>query len=63
VLIAGLAGATLVSADDGRTFDYHQQPGRRGTAAVVQTADGSLLLVGEYGVRMTTLADLVAAAE
>lgn len=63
VVVVGLAGTVLVSDDGGRSFAYHQQPGRRGISSVVETADGSLLLVGEFGVRTASLAALTSAAE
>jgi len=62
VVIVGLGGAVLVSTDGGQSFDFHQQAGRRGISSIVETADGSLLLVGEFGVRTATTAELTAAA-
>ncbi len=63
VLVAGLAGTVLVSSDDGKSFSRHQEPGRRGITSVIQTADGSLLATGEFGLRLTTLAELTADIE
>lgn len=60
IIIAGLGGTVLVSSDGGRNFSYHQQQGRRGISAMVETTDGSLLLVGEFGVRTAGLAELTA---
>ncbi len=62
-IITGLGGTVLVSTDGGLSFSYHQQRGRRGISTLVETADGSLLLVGEFGVRVATLAELTAAVD
>lgn len=51
ILIAGLAGTMLVSRDDGRSFTLHRQPDRQGIAAIVQAADSSVILIGEFGVK------------
>jgi hypothetical protein len=50
----------LVSDDGGNTFHRHQQPGRRGISRFVETPSGSLLLVGEFGIRVASLAELTA---
>jgi photosystem II stability/assembly factor-like uncharacterized protein len=63
VVVVGLGGAVLISTDGGRTFSFHQQAGRRGISAVVETANGSLLLVGEFGVRIATITELTTAAD
>ncbi len=62
VVVVGLGGTVLISTDGGRTFGFHQQAGRRGISAVVETANGSLLLVGEFGVRIATITELTTAA-
>ena len=63
VIITGLGGTVLTSSDDGRTFTHHQQANRRGISAVTDTDNGSLFLVGEFGVRVATLEDLTTAAD
>ncbi len=63
IVIAGLGGAVLVSTDEGHEFNFHQQPDRLGISTVVETTDGSLLMVGEFGVRMATITELAAAAK
>jgi photosystem II stability/assembly factor-like uncharacterized protein len=63
VIITGLGGTVLTSEDDGRTFTLHQQANRRGISAVIETADGSLLMVGEFGVRIAALSDLTAGSD
>jgi photosystem II stability/assembly factor-like uncharacterized protein len=60
VVIVGLGGTVLVSTDGGATFSGYQQAGRRGISKLVETGDGSLLLVGEFGVRVAALAELTA---
>lgn len=63
IVIVGLGGTVLVSTDDGRSFTGHQQPGRRGISSIVETEGGSLVLVGEFGVRTATLAELTTVVE
>jgi photosystem II stability/assembly factor-like uncharacterized protein len=63
VLITGLGGTILTSSDGGRTFALHQQGNRRGISAVVETGGGSLLLVGEFGVKTVALSELTAGSE
>jgi photosystem II stability/assembly factor-like uncharacterized protein len=63
VVIAGLGGTVLVSSDSGRSFSRYQQPGRRGIADVIETTTGSLLMVGEFGVRTATLDELTTVVE
>jgi photosystem II stability/assembly factor-like uncharacterized protein len=63
IIITGLGGAVLVSMDGGRSFELHQQANRRGISSIVDAGDGSLLMTGEFGVTMTTLADLMTAAD
>ena len=60
IVIVGLAGAVLTSSDDGNTFELHPQANRRGISAVVDVGDGSLILVGEFGVKISTLDQLIA---
>ena len=63
VVIVGLGGTVLVSSDDGFSFRLHQQENRRGISSIADVQDGSLLMVGEFGVRSTTLAELTAATD
>jgi len=63
VLIAGLGGTILTSSDGGRSFTLHQQANRRGISAVVEIGDGSLLLVGEFGVKTAALSELTAGTD
>jgi photosystem II stability/assembly factor-like uncharacterized protein len=60
IVIVGLAGAVLKSSDGGHTFELHPQANRRGISAVAETGDGKLLIVGEFGVKVTTLDELIA---
>jgi photosystem II stability/assembly factor-like uncharacterized protein len=60
IVIVGLAGAVLRSTDGGRTFELHPQANRRGISAIVEIGDGRLLLVGEFGVKVSTLDELIA---
>ncbi len=63
IIITGLGGAVLVSTDGGNTFGLHQQANRLGISSIVDAGGGSLLMTGEFGVKMTTLADLMTAAD
>ncbi len=63
IVVTGLGGAVLISQDGGRTFVLHQQSNRRGISSIIDAGNGSLLLVGEFGVKMTTLADLATASD
>ena len=63
VVIVGLGGTVLTSSDQGHTFALHQQANRRGISAAVETGDGSLLLVGEFGVKTAALSELTADTE
>jgi photosystem II stability/assembly factor-like uncharacterized protein len=58
ILITGLGGTLLVSEDGGMSFELQQQSSRRGIQAAVVAADDSILLVGEFGVRMLPLSEL-----
>lgn len=62
IIVVGLGGTVLVSKDGGRTFTLSQHLNRRGIQAVTETADGKVLLVGEFGVAVKTVAELGAAA-
>jgi len=59
VLIAGLSGVVLVSHDAHR-FRLHQEPDRRGFAAIAAAdeAGDAVVLVGDSGVRRLTRAEL-----
>jgi len=52
IIISGLGGTLLISSDGGSTFELRPQPDRRGISAIVDTGDGQLLMVGEFGVKM-----------
>lgn len=62
VLVVGLAGTVLISDDGGRSFAFEAPDDRRGIAGVVEAAPGVVVMVGEFGVRTATVADLRAAA-
>ncbi len=51
VVLAGQSGNLLVSRDQGQSFDLWHPDGSAGTAALLETGDGALLLAGEKGVR------------
>lgn len=51
VVVSGLGGAVLESRDGGKSFVLHQQQDRKGVTAVLQARNGSLIRVGEGGVR------------
>jgi photosystem II stability/assembly factor-like uncharacterized protein len=59
VVIVGLGGTVLASSDGGRSFELYPQSNRRGIAAVTETPDGGLFVVGEFGVKATALSDLM----
>ena len=63
IIITGLGGAVLVSTDGGSSFELHQQANRRGISSILDAGNGSLLMVGEFGVKMTTLAELMTASD
>jgi len=63
VVITGLGGTVLTSSDGGHTFALHQQANRRGISAAVETGDGALLLVGEFGVKTAALSELTAGSD
>ena len=50
VIITGLAGAVLVSADGGRTFESRALPSRQALSAALPAPGGRILLLGEAGV-------------
>lgn len=58
IVITGLGGTLLVSEDGGKSFELREQASRRGIQAVVQASQDSLLLVGEFGVRMLPVSEL-----
>ena len=58
IVITGLGGTLLVSKDGGRSFELQEQSSRRGIQAAVMASDDSLLLVGEFGVRMLPVNEL-----
>jgi photosystem II stability/assembly factor-like uncharacterized protein len=63
ILIEGLGGAVLRSTDGGNSFELHQQADRRSVSAAVETGDDSLLVVGDFGVRIVSVSDMVRASE
>ena len=63
IVIVGLGGAVLVSDDGGASFSLHPQANRRGISSIVDAGGGSLLVVGEFGVKTTTLNELTAATD
>jgi photosystem II stability/assembly factor-like uncharacterized protein len=60
--MAGLAGVVLVSDDGGQSFTLRVRGDRLGISAAVPTADGGLVLAGEFGVRKQPVAAAAAAA-
>lgn len=50
VIVTGMAGSLFISRDNGRTFSAWQSLDGKAISAVAETADGSLILVGEFGV-------------
>ncbi len=55
IVIAGLAGALLISEDDGQSFRLQQESDRKGFSAVLQATNGTMIGVGEFGIK--TLSD------
>ena len=51
IIVAGLDGTLLVSQDQGRNFTIRQQADRQGIATVLQAKGGTLIVIGEFGVR------------
>ncbi len=51
MFVAGLDGTLLVSSDHGRSFRLFRLADRQGIADLIELPDGSLLLVGEGGLR------------
>jgi photosystem II stability/assembly factor-like uncharacterized protein len=56
VVISGLAGVMLESGDAGETFRLTQQDDRKGLSALLPGPAGSVVVVGEGGVRTLRLA-------
>jgi photosystem II stability/assembly factor-like uncharacterized protein len=56
VIISGLAGVMLVSRDGGETFSLTQQDDRKGLSALLPGPAGSVIVVGEGGVRTLRIA-------
>ena len=59
IVLAGLAGALLISSDGGESFVQHPQANRSGIAKVLQAGDGALILIGEHGVKRLDLPNSV----
>ncbi len=55
VAVVGLSGTVLLSTDQARKFSLLQQPDRRGISAAIATGPGTLVTVGEGGVKIITL--------
>ena len=53
IAVSGLGGTMLISSDGGSTFELLPQPDRRGISSIVETGEGQLLMVGEFGVKTT----------
>jgi photosystem II stability/assembly factor-like uncharacterized protein len=51
IVMVGLGGVVVTSADGGRTFTAAVEADRRGIAAVAEGTDGALLLFGEAGIK------------
>ena len=58
VVVVGMGGVVLVSSDEGQTFALHKS-GRVGLTAVVNTASGKLVAVGERGGKVLDLSSLM----
>ena len=58
VLVVGMNGTVLISRNHGQTFQLYSQRDRKGITAILSIGQGQLVLVGEAGVRLATLADL-----
>ena len=58
VIVTGCAGTLLVSRDGGESFELAQQADRQGLATALATADGGLVLIGEFGVNRLPAAAL-----
>lgn len=52
VWVAGLEGTVLASPDGNAPFDLDQQEDRKGISALAEAADGGVIAVGEFGVRI-----------
>lgn len=50
MVIAGLAGALLTSRDNGVSFQLQQDPDRKGFSSLLQTVEGDIVAVGDFGV-------------
>ena len=50
IVVGGLEGSVLTSRDGGHSVTARRLPSREGISAVLPLADGSALLIGEFGV-------------
>ena len=57
VLITGLEGVLLTSRDGGRSVSFSQLLTRDGISKALGLADGTVLLLGEFGVKRVSLAE------
>jgi hypothetical protein len=55
LLIVGMAGALLVSHDNGDSFTLHQDPYRRGFSSLLEANGGEIVAVGDFGVTKLSL--------
>ena len=63
IVVVGLGGTVLISEDGGRSFAGPTPEDRRGIAAVAEGAPGTIVMVGEFGVRTASLRELTAPAD
>jgi photosystem II stability/assembly factor-like uncharacterized protein len=55
VVVAGLAGVVLLGTSDATRFNLYSQPDRAGFSRVLAAPDGTLVLLGNHGVRRLEL--------
>lgn len=56
IVVVGNGGSVVVSHDDGQTFSVFNRPDRISLSAVTSAGNGNLILAGQGGVRVATLA-------
>ena len=56
IVVVGNGGSVVVSHDDGQTFSVFNRPDRISLSAVTSAGNGHLILAGQGGVRVATLA-------
>jgi photosystem II stability/assembly factor-like uncharacterized protein len=62
IAIAGLAGTLLVSDDGGHSVELHRQPGRKGLGALLAGTEGTVIALGEGGIRQISIDNLTGSA-